>query len=240
MLGTPVVITDQDARDTSATQIMALGTKAVTPDGRVYRYTKAGASDLAPGKLAVNADLVANHVNRTVYADAAIGANSVRVNLGATAATLNQYKDGYLTVNDATGEGIQYKIVGNTAASSSGVVTVKLAEPLKVALVASTSEVTLKKNPWADVVISATDQQDQPVGVPNVTIPATYFGWVQTGGECAVWADEDVVRGQALTIGTGTAGAVEALDAAGEFQLGIASEAMVDTEYRGVYLTMDS
>jgi len=239
MLGTPVVITDQDARDVSSVKLAALGTKAVTPDGRVYRYAKAGGSDLAPGKLAVNADLVANHTNIVVAAAVAVGATRVTATLGATAATQNQYADGYLTVNDAAGEGIQYKIVGNSATDSAGVIKVQLAEPIKVALTTS-SEVTLKQNPWSGAVISATDQADQPVGVPNVTIPANYFGWLQTGGECAVLADEAVTKGLALAIGTGTAGAVEALDAAGEFQIGVASEALVDTEYRAAYLTLDS
>jgi len=238
MLGTPRVIADQDAREVSTTQNLPLGSKAVTPDGRVFRYARIGASNVVAGNLLVNADLVANHTNRTCVA-AAIGATKVSVNIGATAATANQYKDGYLVINDAAGEGIAYKIVGHPAHAGSGALVVTLGEPVMVALTSS-SEATLKLNPWADVVISATDQADMPVGVPNVNIPATNYGWLQTGGECAVWADEAVAKGLALTIGTGVAGQVEALDAAGEFQIGVASEALVDTENRAAFLTIDS
>lgn len=231
-------LSEQDIRSTSATKNVEFGAVGVTSDGRVYRYAQAGATALDPGKLAVNADLVANHTNIAVAEAAAVGAKRVKVTLGATAATADQYQEGYLTVNDATGEGIQYKIASNPAIGSAQAGYIELDEPIRVALTTS-SEVTLKPNTYAGIVISATDQADQPVGVPNVTIPASNYGWVQTHGECAVLADEAVTKGLALTIGTGVAGAVEALDAAGEFQIGVASEALVDTEYRAAFLQMD-
>lgn len=228
-------LTNQDARKTSSTQLHVLGSIAETASGRVYRYAKAGASNLVAGNLQVNADLDSNVTNKAVTAASAIGSFSVSFTAGASQ-TLDAYKDGFLTVNDATGEGITYAVGGNTSGTA---VTVALKEPITVALVASTSEVTLKKNPWDSVVISATDQADQAVGVPNTAVTAAYYFWAQTRGEAAVLADEAVARGLALTIGTGTAGAVEALDAAGEPQIGVASEALVDTENRAAFLTMD-
>ena len=238
MLTQRLSLTNQDARKVSVTQLHKLGSVAETAGGRVYRYARAGASNLAAGNLQVNADLVANHTNRTTTA-AAIGAYNVSLNIGATAATLDQYKDGFFVVNDATGEGIAYSVAGNAANAGSGAVSVLLNEPIVVALVASTSEATLKLNDYDSTVISATDQADMPVGVPNTAVTAAYYYWVQTRGECAVWADEAVTKGQALTIGTGVAGQVEALDAAGEPQIGVASEALVDTENRAAFLQMD-
>jgi hypothetical protein len=229
----------QDGRKISSTRLHQLGSIAETADGRVYRYARAGASNLVSGNLQVNADLIANHTNRGAGAAAAIGAREVSIAVGATAVTLDQYRDGFLTVNDATGEGITYSVNGNSASAGSTSVVVSLNEPVTVALVATTSELTLKQNPWGDTVISATDQADLAVGVPNVAVTATYYYWAQTRGECAVWADEAVTKGLALTIGTGTAGQVEALDGVGEPQIGIASEALVDTENRSAFLTMD-
>lgn len=230
-------LTATDVRDITSTKQDQLGAIGVTEDGRVYRYGSAGASNLAAGKLAVNADLDTNVTNVAVAVAAAIGATSVSVTAGNTIVA-DAYADGYLVVNDATGEGILYRVVGNSGRTGAGTITVSLAEPIQVALTTS-SEVTLKVNPWANLVISATDQADQAMGVPNVAVTAAYFGWFQTRGECAVLADEAVNRGLALTIGTGTAGAVEALDAAGEPQIGVASEALVDTEYRSAFLTID-
>lgn len=227
-------LTNQDARKVSSTQLHVLGTIAETADGRVFRYAKAGASNLVAGNLQVNADVDSNVVNKTAAAAVAIGAYSVGFTAGASQ-TADAYKDGLLVVNDATGEGIAYAVGGN---SSGTAVTVRLKEPVVVALTTS-SEVTLKKNTWDGAVISATDQADQAVGVPNTAVTAAYYFWVQTRGEASVLADEAVAKGLALTIGTGTAGAVEALDAAGEHQIGVASEALVDTENRAAFLTVD-
>ena len=234
MLTQRLSLTNQDARKTSSTQVQALGSIGETADGRVYRYAKAGASNLVAGNLQVNADLDSNVVNKTAAAAVAIGAFSVGFTAGGSQ-TLDAYKDGFLTVNDATGEGITYAVRGNTSGTA---VTVALKEPIVVALTTS-SEVTLKKNTWDSTVISATDQADQAVGVPNTAVTAAYYYWAQTRGEAGVLADEAVAKGLALTIGTGTAGAVEALDAAGEHQIGIASEALVDTENRAAFLQMD-
>jgi hypothetical protein len=206
-----------------------------TEDGRVYRYTRVGAADIAAGKLNVNADLDSNVTNKAVTAASAIGSTSVSFTAGASQ-TADAYADGLLVVNDATGEGVNYRVASHTGGTAT---VVTLQDPITVALVSSTSEVTLKKNTWADVVISATDQADQAVGVANVAVTAAHYCWLQTRGECAVLADEAVTKGLALTIGTGVAGAVEALDGLGEVQIGVASEALVDTEYRSAFLTID-
>ena len=227
-----------DLRDISVTAELPVGSKGVTKDGRIFRYAKAGSADLAPGKLAVAATVVANHQNMAVASAAAIGAKQVTVTLGATLATANQYAGGTLTINDAAGEGISYLISGHPAAASAASLVVSLAEPVKVALTTS-SEASLDKNPWDSAVISVTDQADMPVGVSNVTLTTAYYGWIQTGGVCSVLADEAITAGLAVTTGTGVAGAVEAVDAAGEPQVGVALVAGVDTEYRAVYLSID-
>lgn len=230
-------ISEQDVRSTSTTKLATLGTLA-SPDGRrFYRYAQAGATDLDPGKLTVNADLDSDVTNRTVARTYTAGTLEVIID-AAGAVTADTYVDGTLAISDATGEGVLCNVVGNTATTGAAELTVYLADPVPVALTIDVSEATLVQSPWDDIVISATDQADQPVGVPNVLIDDADYGWVQVGGMCAVWADEAVTRGQALTIGTGTAGQVEALDAAGEPQVGIATQALVDTEYRQAYLTL--
>ena len=161
------------------------------------------------------------------------------ITLGATAATVNQYAEGYLIINDVDGEGIAYKIRSHPAADSGATLTIELEDPIKVALTTS-SQASLTYNPYDNVVISATDQADLPIGIPNIAVTAAYYFWVQTGGVCSAWADEAYAKGAALTIGTGVAGQLEAVDAAGEPQLGICHETAVDTEYRSVFLTLDS
>ena len=227
------ILTASDISEVTTDKLHTLGTEAVTVDGRKFRYAKAGAAALAAGKLAVAADPVATVVNVAATAVAAVGDRQVRLTAGAAVAA-NAYADGILQVNDADGEGHTYRIEGNTAGTA---VIVRLADPLHTAL-ALTSEVSLYKNEFDSIVISATDQADLAVGVANVVIPAGSYGWVQTYGMAAVLADEAVTRGQTLTIGTGVAGAVEAADLIGEQTVGVAAQALIDTEYSPVFLTI--
>lgn len=232
-------ISNQDVRTTSSTQNGTnLGAYAGTPDGKIYRYGLAGAVNLSPGKIVVTPAVVANHQNRTTTA-AAIGAFSVSLNIGATAMTLDQYKDGYLTVNDATGEGISYLVEGNAASSGSAAVEVALAEPVKVALVASTSEATLHVNPFASVIISPSAVAHHAVGVPNVSITAANYGWFQVNGYCSVLADGVIGKGSGAILSDAVDGAVE-VEVAGTVtqRVGTAVEATVDTEYRTIDLKM--
>ena len=233
-----VQIFAHDIHSTSTTQQHPLGALGMTKDGRKYRYIKAGGTDLDPGKLAVNPTIVANHENMAVASAASVGDTQVTVTLGATAATENQYAGGYLVINDVAGEGIAYLISGHPAADASASLVVTLDEPIEVALTTS-SQATLLKHPYKDVVVSATDQADTPVGIPNITIGDTEFGWVQTGGVCSALADETLTIGKELTIGSSVAGALELKDAVDEPCVGVAVQAGVDTEYRAVYLNID-
>lgn len=230
---------EQDVHTISDVPRANLGDKAITADGRVYRYAKAAGTALAPGKLCVAATPVANHENITVAAAVAVGETTVTATLGATAATAGDYDGGYMVVNDADGEGIAYQIKHSSAADSGGVITIELEDTVRVALTTS-SQVSLQKNLYKDVVISAADQADCAVGVPNVDVTANYYFWLQTGGTCSVLADEAITQGLAVTIGSSVVGAVEGLDGAGEQQVGIAITAGVDTEYRAVRLTLDN
>lgn len=240
MLAAQIQISDQDARTISSSAPgEKLGQLAGTSDGRFYRLSLAGATALSPGKLTVNEDADTDVVNKTVAATVAAGATSVVLN-SAGAVTANFYVGGYLTVNDATGEGISYYVTGNTGLSAAGELTVYLKEPLAVGLTVSVSEVTLVSSPFANTVISATDQADMPVGVPNVSVTAANYYWSQVGGICSVLVDTGgFTKGQALTIGAATAGAVENLDAAGEPQIGVAVLAGTATEYQPAWLSIN-
>jgi hypothetical protein len=204
---------------------------------RTYVYAKNGGTALGIGMLAVQPTPAANHQNIAVASAAAINAEEVTVTLGATAATSNQYEDGFLFVTDATGEGTGYRIRSNPAADASASLVLTLYDKIHTALTTS-SEVCLIPNPYNGVVIAVTDQADIPAGVPNIAVTASYYFWLQTGGPCAVLADEAVTQGEEVVAGTSVAGAVEAADAAGEPLVGTAIIALVDEEYRPVDLSI--
>src|SRR3990167_581884 len=233
-------ITDQDARSTGATKSSGLrtGQLAQTSDGRKYRYARAGAVALVVAELQVAATVEGNHQNRTANVARAIGDKQISATLGATAAAADLYADGYVTTRDLAGEGITYLINNHATVASSGVLTANLDEGITVAITTA-SEVSFSKNPWDAVVVSVTDQADMPVGISNVAVAISGYCWLQTGGPCAIKADETITAGLALTTGTSVGGEVEALDAAGEVQIGVAIEAGVDNEHTLAYLTID-
>ena len=237
-LTTSNVVQGQDFRDISSTKEQRIGTYAETVDGRGYRYSLAGGTTLAPGKINVAATVNTDATNKTIARTVAAGATQVVFDAGGTIVA-NTYADGFLTINDATGEGISYAVANHTGVTGAGEITVNLNDPIKVGLTIDVSEATLTQNPWSGVVVSVADQLDMAVGIANVSITNAYYGWIQTRGVCSALADEAYAIGQALVIGSSVVGALEAQDAAGEQVVGVAHVAGVDTEYREVYLTID-
>lgn len=216
-----------------------LGLKYCDPYGRTFRLAKAAGTALARGKISVNATQDAEHDNLSFATAPVLGATEVSVTIGTSAITKNEYKDGWLVVQDGAGEGRAYPIEGHEAIGSAGTGTFVLAEPIDTLGVISQTNVDLVKNIYQELVISATDQADLPVGVPVVAVAADYFFMAQTSGPCAVLMDEAIASGLTVTIGTGVAGAVEALDAAGEPIVGTQITTGVDTEYQLINLKLE-
>jgi hypothetical protein len=224
-----------------------LGTRMVFDDGRAFRYAEVGASDIAAGAIVQAAAGVANHDMDLAITTAASGATAVTVTLGGTASTKNQYKDGFLYINDGgTGEGHVYKIKSNAAGDSGGtcVLTLDEEDGIVTALTNGTHLAGLAVNTYSNVVISPTTVTNMAVGVAPRALTTEYFGWLQTWGEAAVLANAAGVVGQHIRVGgASTAGGFEDMDFDGSneneqvigVQLLIASAA---TDYAFVYLTI--
>lgn len=190
----------------SSTKREAFGTLRVEADGRKFRYGKAGAA-ITVGKNCSGAAAVANHINCSVAA-AAVGDTQVSVTVGGTAVTADQYADGFLQINDETGEGYQYTIVSNTACDASGVTIVQLTDPIQVALVAAgSSQASLIPNLWSSVITQASENS-MPAGVTVRGMTSGYYGWFQTGGLGVYLASGTPAVGQMLVL-SDTDGALE-------------------------------
>lgn len=225
----------------STTPKHPVGAKGVSPDGRTFRYAKAAATNIATGKLCVAADVTANHEDIAFAVAGAVGDQSINVTLGATAVAANEYDGGYVVIIDDTGEGHTHLITSHPASDGSEAVDIYIKPGLEEATTTSTT-VTLVRNPYTNVVISATDQADIPLGVTPIAATASNYFWLQTGGIASCLSDESTAAGDVCTIGTGTAGAVEAADAANEPVVGIipAGVAAEDGEHNPIYLTLDN
>ena len=88
---------DGDQFKTSTTQQLSFGQEMHFKDGRRFRYggALAGGTAIVVGKLYQAAIPVGDHVLQTASA-AAVGDTLVSLVLGATAVTVDQYRDGYL------------------------------------------------------------------------------------------------------------------------------------------------
>lgn len=236
-LSPDIQVIPQNLFTSSATGNTEVGARAVTPDGRVFRYVKAGATALVPGKLQQASAIVANHQNVAVQAAAAIGATAVSATLGATAATANQYAGGLMIVNDVTGEGYSYKVKSHAAVDASGVITVNLEDAIVVALTTS-SEVSFIANPYSGVIVNPTTPTASPVGVAIYPVAANEYGWIQTKGLVSCLNDGGTTVGLAVAPSQATAGAVKTgattLDSVGR-----AFQTATSTEYNAIFLALD-
>ena len=205
-----------EEKDIAASTVtgMELGQLAILPDGREFARAQATtAAVLSRGCPVVSKEVAGTSVNVVAGADLAIGGTTVVLTMPATTlcTVVNQYKDGLLSINDATGEGYSYKIkTSNTAAAASTATFVLYPyDGVKVALVSGTSECIISENPFYGVLDRAagTGSVGVPAGVPTVPVTAGYFCWLQRKGTATLLSAGTVaVVGRPFACATTVAG----------------------------------
>lgn len=183
-----------------------IGTIVELTDGRKLRFFKAGASAVDRAQVKIAPAPKSNHQNKAVYAAAEIGAREVKIQLGATAADSGEYNEGFIIVNDATGEGQVLEVYSHAAVDSAGVLTAKLSNAVATALTTS-SEATLVHNTWNGVV-EGTSATREAAGVGLVDVAAGDYGWLVTKGITSCLIGSAATLGALLSVDTSTAGAV--------------------------------
>lgn len=232
--------------------LTACGEMFDSSDGRSFVLVSNSTTALVAGNLIQAPAIVANHQNLTVTAFAPVSTSTnlpatVTVTLGGTAATSQQYAQGYAIVNSGTGIGQTLKIQSNPAqASTTGALVVTLEDAPVVAL-DTTSTICLIPNLYTNVVINPTTATNTPVGVTLYAIPAStavsgttpgtfYFGLIQTKGAVSCLADASTAAvGLGLIPSTTTAGTVTVATATGA-RIGRALQATVSAQARTIYL----
>jgi hypothetical protein len=193
----------------STTPVTVPGDKGRTVDGREFVYCQAGAAGaLVVGNVIQTAAELTNHDNLTPAA-AAVGALTVTVTLGNTAATENQYAGGLLVIDTTPGLGYSYLIESHPAANASATCEFTIAAPGVQVALTTDSRVTLTPNPWKGVIQApATTLTGAIVGVCTYPIGASEYGWLQVKGPCGVLAAGTIAVGAVAISPSGTAGAV--------------------------------
>jgi len=218
----------------SSTKLETLGAYRINSDGRKFRYCKAGGA-LGAGLNCIGPAQVANFVSRPVVA-AAIGDRSVSVTVGSTAVTANLFDDGYLQVQDGTGQGHSYRIESHNTCDASGTCVVQLVDPIRVALVAnSTSEASLIKSIYSSAT-QALGEESVSVGGTLIAVTSAYYFWAQTGGMgiCAVTGTPTLGTGL-INSAAGTAGHLDATVTALDIDEPVVAE-LLHTSVTGEYM----
>jgi len=238
--------------DFGTTQMMTLGSKASTNDGRSYRYTAVQAASggatgqptgatLVVGNLLQGPAQIANHIALTPAA-ASIGDTTITATLGATAAYANQYANGLVFVSTTPGNGYAYRIKSHAAVASAGVITLVLEDAIQVALTTS-SRLDLQQNAYANALQTPTTLTGAVIGVAVSAITASTsgvqtFGWIQTKGPSATLVQSTPAVGAAVMPSGTTAGAVTT-QTAGNLIVGSMMSTGVNGKNNGVLLCID-
>lgn len=191
-----ITVNPQGIYEDSEDSHFPLGTKLCVGDC-VFRYAKMGATAGVTGSMYSAPAGISNHkeVVQTGYTVAIGQTADVNVLLTGTAATANQYDDGWMLVNKGTGLSQMRQIKSHSEAYAP--VVLQLYDGLNVAS-AATSEMTLVANPYRAVVATPTTRVAAAVGVSLFIVTANYYCWLQTRGPCPVVVDtsETVVLGE--------------------------------------------
>jgi hypothetical protein len=192
-----------------------LGTQIIQQDGRKYRFAKAGGADLVIGDIIQAAATVANHVNTTAAANA-VGVRTLTTTLGATAATIDQYFQGFAMISVTPGAGQAYSFDTTPVVASAGsfVGTLAAGHAIRVALT-TTSRVDLIKSPYDNVIQSPITTATGVIAGVAVSVIATSetgnnFGWLQTRGLAAVLTSGTVLLGAEAIVPSLAAGSINA------------------------------
>ena len=176
----------------SSTPQAPLGARAVTPDGRVFRYARAGAVAITAGQsVQAAAHFGAGHSALAGFTGGeAAGTFAVRITcVSSVAASL--YNDGYLIVHTNAGGGYLYTIKSHPAVSTGAVGTFTLYDddPIFTATTAA-GTFSLYRNRYDGIIQTPiTTATAEVVGVSTYTIAITQYGWIQTWGPCAALID---------------------------------------------------
>lgn len=227
----------QNLFSTSSTAYHTLGELVHSADGRAFRYCKAGATTLVPGKLQQGPVEDTSNFQNLAPAAAAIGATSVTTTTTVTL-TANQLAGGLLIVTVTPGQGYVYRIKSHAAATAAAV-TFNLEDPILVALTTS-SRIDVHPSIYDGVIVNPATATSLPNGAAIYPVTNAQFGWIQVRGACPVLADGAITVGTTVVASNATAGAVEAGADATDVQavVGLAMTGGATTEYSLIGLNL--
>lgn len=229
---------------TETAQGANLGTAMDLADGRRFRYVLNGAVAQAPGSLYQGVVPDADN-DALAVTTAALGARSLLITIGATAATVEQFRDGYVNVEDDTGEGKLLAIKNHEAVDAAAEGEFFLRAGLPVAFGAGTT-VGLTENLFSNVIIHPSPATACLAGVAQAPTAIAAFGWNQVAGPCSVLAIGTLILSETVMVSETVDGGVDPYllaEAAPPTELGVEVGEVLTveatTEHSIIYLRLD-
>ena len=217
-------------------QLFPLGSRLLYGN-TVYAYGKLAATAVTAGKCVTHAASIAHHFDLTPTAGVAAGETAISVETAGTDITANQYKDGYLYVNDAAGEGQMLRIKSNPAHDHSAdpSIIITCYDDLATAITTS-SRVTLIPDPRSAQIVQAATTTGATLGATVVDMAASAYGWFSVSGPATILTSGTLVVGN-HAVPLGAPGAVG--PAAGDViqVIGTVMIVNVTTDYSLINLT---
>lgn len=233
MAGVDVNVTQADAAPR-----YPIGQGFTRADGNVFRYAHVGTATnagqligptTASGGATYGAAVVVTPASAIAEQSefpilpGQVGSHFVEVTIAGIAA--NKYQGGYLVTTRGTGLGETYRIVANTATGTpvTGNLHIRTAEPISVALTASTG-IIIVPSIFTDCAASATSSTQAAGVLMSTTTSTNLWAWICTRGivGCAEDATVSVTAGQQLIASGVTAGAYTTMNTGG-LTLGVAA-----------------
>lgn len=179
-----------DIRDVDAVQKYPIGTKLIDSE-RVFYYAKASAVGVTKTDYGVKNGYGQDVSYTTIAAKAYIGDTSIVIDVGAGAGqgangtfVANYFAGGFVVVFNHDEDAFVCRIVGNTAVSGGGEMTLTLQDELPVDLLPDVDHAECMAH-WAVGCEFNTANEEPVVGVAHAKVPAAYYFWLQTWGP--VW-----------------------------------------------------
>lgn len=212
----------------------SLGMTYTSPDGRRYRYARAGGVALTVGNVLQAAAETTAHEN-LAFTAATLGSTTVTTTSTVTV-TANQYAGGYISVGVTPDLGAVYKIKSHPAATA-GTLALTLEEGIRTAWTTAT-RADLVANPYAAVIVAPTTPTGLLVGVAVNDLAINGYGWIQVQGPCNVLADSAGVSvASEVSLSNATTGAVETY-VSGQQVIGRALSGISASENGLIYLDL--
>lgn len=223
-LGLPLTLNEENPS-------LTLGQFIYGDDGRKFVYARAGSgAALVAGQVQQSAaeDTGDQNIAAATPVSGPNGYNSAGQFSLVTASmtiTKNQYAGGYVTATVTPGLARTYRIKSHQAFTSAAA-TFVLEDEIQVTLSTST-RLDFIPNPYNGVVVNPTTNTSSVAGVAICPITASYYGFLQVAGPCAVTND----AAGALTVGVAV---MPSSSVAGSVRLGTAGNKVVGQAMTGI------